>query len=176
MRHFLIVIVLEREIGLVKIALTVTKLLYPYLQHVEDFGAALKLIESQQKQISLSEFRAEYQKLYLHPVLFRLLLTQYIDDYPQEEMSSFTRKINLKRRTLPHCNPEYEVCLHVVEVEKDLRGMKEMQTLRMKAPLEQLLEDDYFNTTHVNRRKSKSFLRAEFLEQIAIGRHTHICT
>lgn len=47
-------IVLEKDIGLVKIALSIMKLVYPKLKNVSDFGTALKLIEENQKLITVT--------------------------------------------------------------------------------------------------------------------------
>ena len=174
--HFLAIIVLEKDIGVVKIALTIIRLAYPGLEAVEDFGAALKFLEDRQLKIGVAEFAKEYAKLYVNPVLFRALFDQYLTDYPREECKSLTRNFNLKRRTLPCCNTEYEICLHVVEIEKELRGLRETQVLKVKAPLEDLVDGEYFGSSHANRRKTRSFLKPEFLEQIKVGRHTHICT
>ena len=90
--------------------------------------------------------------------MFYVYLSIYMEEYPKDPPHSPYKRRTTKHKGLAKCNPEYTVCLHVLEVERECRYLKETQTLRIKKPLDELVVTNYFDKNHCCEKKTRVFL------------------
>jgi hypothetical protein len=74
-------IVIEREVALVKTAITLLKVCEPKIEECEDFGSFMRQLEVKVASVSVKEFKNVYDSLYINRYFFRVLLDNYLREY-----------------------------------------------------------------------------------------------
>jgi hypothetical protein len=70
------------------------------------------------------------------------------------------------------------VCLHYVEINRRLHGMAEVDTFRIRQPLDTLIEPSYLEQPRFSGNPSsinKQNIFKTRIQDLLIGRHKHIC-
>lgn len=74
-------IMIERELALVKTALTLLKIVVPKISDCEDFGTFMKDLEMKVPSVSVKEFKFVYDSIYLNRYFFKVLFDNYLKEY-----------------------------------------------------------------------------------------------
>jgi hypothetical protein len=101
-------------------------------------------------QITVNDFKVMYDSLYINHYFLNVLIDAYIKECDDGIADKDREEALARHKTLPECEQKYNICMHVVEINKRFRGINQTETFRVAKSLDALIVDDYFTECRVD--------------------------
>lgn len=121
--HVFGLVVVEGKAALLKAAVAMIKLIGPKLDECGELTDILKQFAEETNTITVRDFKLMYDSVYINHYFSGVLLDSYLKEYWHiAEQQAREDVLKGSNNVLPECDPKSPVCLHIIELNRRLRG------------------------------------------------------